>query len=1007
MNKRNVLTIVLPSLLLAPAILAHNVAAEELAGQANDVVTPVVVNSPVSENQKEVTNEKVASRPETNLDENLSFLQGEQSSTQSSEENATNDDTPPLEANRSETERNSDASVSISEKTETEALPKLEEVQDAKLAVGNVPATGKDIIHYTGSLTDSSLKDKSLTIQDTVSELLKWAAVDPSQLGNTPADHISFAKSLGMIGSTVDPTTQAKSEDVAGMYTVAKKLYDAYRATKKQPLILNGKTQPIFPFTSGAKLTDYDYEKSDIVRFVVYVETDYDTDGDGKRDLVKAFVQLPKAVAEGNYKAATIYEASPYVAGTTGKTKLKGLGLPDNGSYDMSSLYRQPDKRVSVGSMTTIEAAKAAKSSDWYYKNPNESTEDYTHYDYENIDLYNYFLVRGYAVVTSSGLGSYQSEGLNTVGSDIEVAGYKSVIEWLTGKRVAYTDKTSNIEIKADWSNGSVGMQGLSWAGTTTFGVASTGVEGLKTIVPASGIASWYEYLNSQGTSFKNRNLSYLSIYVSNRFVDPADWDTIKERYANYISQLNKDQHAHRDNYSDVWANRDYTKNADKIKASAFIIHGLNDNNVRTKHFELMYNAFKQAGQNVKLFLHQADHVLPITPWYGTKVGDVNFYEILNDWYSHYLYNVDNNVENLPTVTASNNYDPSKWQTYNDWESPNKLTIQALSKRAEETINSDYAAANIDTKERDKYVSQVSSTANLNFQIDVPEDTTIKGSVPVHFQAALSQKPQKDEKNYQVNVQLVDIADEDFDVATETIRFDGNGHKVKEMPVKEISRDTYWLGSNLKNVQENQTGTNKTKYKVIGNGWINLANPESAYASETSRNSIDPQIGEFHDYTVYLQPTVYTVKKGHRLALVFNTYDSNLTRSRETYAVTFRPNSIKAIVPIVEAARFVSANYVPNAMDTDYANLENVTPVAPVESVEHSVVNKDNHDANTSETVFVFVQYGTKQEEATPVMESEKTLPQTGSKENLGLFAMAAVSLLTAFGLKRWSKKED
>ena len=136
--------------------------------------------------------------------------------------------------------------------------------------------------------------------------------------------------------------------------------------------------------------------------------------------------------------------------------------------------------------------AKATNPKDWYYVNPRESSEDYTHYDYENLNWYNYFLVRGYAVVTSSGLGSKGSDGINTTGSDLEVAAYKNIVEWLNGKRKAYSDKTSNHEVKADWSNGNVAMTGLSWAGTTTFGVASTGVEGLKTIVPAAGIASWY-----------------------------------------------------------------------------------------------------------------------------------------------------------------------------------------------------------------------------------------------------------------------------------------------------------------------------------------------------------------------------------------------------------------------------------------------------------------------------------------------------------------------------------
>ena len=45
------------------------------------------------------------------------------------------------------------------------------------------------------------------------------------------------------------------------------------------------------------------------------MESDYDMDGDGKRDLVKAFIQVPRSAVEGNYKAATLYEARPYCAG--------------------------------------------------------------------------------------------------------------------------------------------------------------------------------------------------------------------------------------------------------------------------------------------------------------------------------------------------------------------------------------------------------------------------------------------------------------------------------------------------------------------------------------------------------------------------------------------------------------------------------------------------------------------------------------------------------------------
>ena len=103
----------------------------------------------------------------------------------------------------------------------------------------------------------------------------------------------------------------------------------------------------------------------------------------------------------------------------------------------------------------------------------------------------------------------------------------KILFNGLTVKEELNTDREHNIEIKADWANGNVGMTGLSWAGTSTFGVGATGVQGLKTIVPAAGIASWYDYFNSQGTPYSSEpfsNLSWLSIYVTSRMFEQEDW---------------------------------------------------------------------------------------------------------------------------------------------------------------------------------------------------------------------------------------------------------------------------------------------------------------------------------------------------------------------------------------------------------------------------------------------------------------------------------------------------
>ena len=512
--------------------------------------------------------------------------------------------------------------------------------------------------------------------------------------------------------------------------------------------------------------------------------------------------------------------------------------------------------------------------------------------------------------------------------------------------------------------------------------------------------------------------------------LDQDDWAGIWQNYSNYINQLNKDQYAHDRNYSDVWKERDYTLHPENLKTSALIVHGLNDDNVKTKHFELMYDALKKAGQDVKLYLHQGDHVYPaaMSRGYGITANGQDFYDLLNTWLTHYLYGVDNHVESLPAVLAQNNYDPSKWTSYDNWKSSQRLFLNASSKRLEETISSDYAAAGVEIANRNETVSKASSKANLTFVSDVTEDTTIKGHIPVHFKAALAKGQGK---NFQINALLVDVADDDFDVV-------GNG-SVKQ----DKTADAFWMGSNLSNLSVAEYETIKTKYKVIAKGWINLANPESGYDSASSRASIEPKFGEYHDYTVYLQPNLYTVKKGHKLALVFNTYDPSDLTVEHPYEVTFKTDSIQAAIPIVEKTRAQKASYVPSATDTEYANLpemEGAALVAPeVHYKEEYRLPSPEHFVQPNQTVpeieeqmqtgsarqeqphlTLAVSYGPRfvtttsesdtedPQEVTSAVGGEQAdhmLPQTGSKDHaLGLFGVIS---LTASSLIFWRKKRE
>ena len=84
------------------------------------------------------------------------------------------------------------------------------------------------------------------------------------------------------------------------------------RLTKKALSFLNGKSTTYFPIYARGRVEHYSYDRvKSIVRYIVYLETDYDTDGDGKPDYVERCLpyEVPKAAVNGDYKAATIFEA--------------------------------------------------------------------------------------------------------------------------------------------------------------------------------------------------------------------------------------------------------------------------------------------------------------------------------------------------------------------------------------------------------------------------------------------------------------------------------------------------------------------------------------------------------------------------------------------------------------------------------------------------------------------------------------------------------------------------
>ena len=202
--------------------------------------------------------------------------------------------------------------------------------------------------------------------------------------------------------------------------------------------IVNGMALPVFAY-SDVSAKGYTNASSELYRFIVYVETDYDTDHDGKCDLVKTYVQVPRAAVEGAYKAPVLFQADSYSAGM--RANFSNFKFANESVNDAALMtkpaHRTPDPSQAMTTQALALDTTLTKASDWNYElDGNEYPGGTTALDY--------YLVRGFAVVQAAGLGTYGSEGIECCGTVMErdaqaqlqgdYGPYWAARDWYTGQ---------------------------------------------------------------------------------------------------------------------------------------------------------------------------------------------------------------------------------------------------------------------------------------------------------------------------------------------------------------------------------------------------------------------------------------------------------------------------------------------------------------------------------------------------------------------------------------------
>jgi len=395
---------------------------------------------------------------------------------------------------------------------------------------------------------------------------------------------------------------------------------DSGRPEKAVPVFKDGEAQVVDRFNDPDMWIRHD----------LWVETEFDSDGDGKLDRMHVDVTRPRQTETEDLKLPVIYVTSPYFAGTAGAGReyfwdpRHEVGTPP------------PERKVAPDITRRGERPIISKS----------HTKTW--------------VPRGYVVVHSSSPGTGLSQGCPTVGGDNESLAPKAVVQWLTGDTKGYTTPDGDTTVEAFWSTGKVGMTGTSYNGTLPLAAATTGVKGLEAIIPIAPNTSYYHYYRSNGLIRhpggyigEDIDILYDFIHSGNQEKnDYCDCEVRDKEMAQGFDRVTGD-------YNDFWAGRDYLNDLGPMKAATLMAHAFNDWNVMPEHSVRIYQALKEKGVPVQSYFHQGGH------------GGEPPLKQMNRWFTRYLHGIQNNVENEPRAwIVRENAERDKPTSYYDYPNP-------------------------------------------------------------------------------------------------------------------------------------------------------------------------------------------------------------------------------------------------------------------------------------------------------------------------------------------------
>ena len=572
---------------------------------------------------------------------------------------------------------------------------------------------------------------------------------------------------------------------------------------KAGPIFVDGQAQVVPAFQNSESWIRHD----------LFVETEFDSDGDGKLDRMHVSVVRQSQTETEGLKVPVIYETSPYYCGT-GSTSNDFMWDPKH------ELGAKPPARTSP---PPIEPRI------------NRPTISRGHV--------RTWVPRGFAVVHSCSPGTGLSQGCPTVGGINEALAPKAVIDWLNGRARGFTSLDGDEEVAAFWCTGKVGMTGTSYNGTLPIAAATTGVEGLEAIIPDAPNTSYYHYYRANGLvrhpgGYMGEDIDVLYDFIHSGDVNARDYCNRVVREETHLANIDRET----GDLNEFWAGRDYYNQLDNFRAAALMAHGFNDWNVMPNHTIRIYQALKERGVTVQNYFHQGGH------------GGPPPMEMMNKWFTRFLYGVENGVEKEPqSWIVREDADREKPTPYAAYPHPDATTVEFFPHAGGTKLG----ALNLNpaTATQEMLIDDVNlSGANLAAAKDSPNRllyATPPLAAPVHISGT----------------------------AKLTIRASSS------KPAVNLS---VWL------VALPYTNSRNINDDIITRGWADLQNHKSL----TESAPLEP--GKFYEMTFELEPDDQIIPAGQQIGLMIFASDRDFTLWPEPGTeLTVDLGGVKLELPIV------------------------------------------------------------------------------------------------------------